>query len=110
MKLPSRIFATVTERDVDLLILEEFRSSARFRSWWLREVGLPELQRHHFIGAWHAYSTQFGESDVLLVVEDGGGRRYAVMMEDKIYAAPQPRQAERYVERGEQGRAAGLWA
>jgi hypothetical protein len=108
-EIPEEIFANVNERDIDLLILEELSASAPFRSWWLRRTRFRNPDQHTFIGAWHSYTTQTGQSDVLLVVENAVGKRYAVMIEDKIYAPPQPRQAERYAERGDAGIRDGLW-
>jgi hypothetical protein len=97
MGLPARTFATVTERDIDLLILEELASSTQFRSWWLKQSRIRNPDEHSLVGAWHSYPTQTGQSDVLLVVENAVGKRYALMIEDKIYAPPQPRQAERHL-------------
>lgn len=109
MPLPSHLFATVTERDIDLLVLEELTASAPFRSWWLSRTRFRNPDQHRLVGAWHSYTTQTGQTDVLLVVENAVGKRYAVMIEDKIYAPPQPRQAERYIEQGERGVREGLW-
>ena len=68
--LPTQAVATVFERDVDLLILEELSSSFPFRAWWLGKVGYKDPEHHKFVRAWHSIPDQAGESDLVFVVED----------------------------------------
>jgi hypothetical protein len=107
--LPSSTFRTVVERDIDLLLLEELRATKEFRTWWLTQLGVSYPESHEMIGAWHSYSTNVGESDVMFVTVDTAGRRHCVMIEDKIYAPPQPNQADRYRQRADDGVKKGLW-
>src|SRR5205823_4251015 len=95
---PDMILSSVSERDVDLLLLKEIWSSPHFRTWLLEQVGYEGARQHGLIAAWHSLSAETGESDLVMLVTDPTGRRCAVMIEDKIYAPPQPRQSERYKE------------
>jgi hypothetical protein len=73
--LPTQIVATVNERDIDLLILEEFAASSAFRSWWLSEVGYDAAESHQYVGVWHSLPDAAGESDLVLLVADHNGER-----------------------------------
>lgn len=87
---------TVQERDIDLLILEQLHLSPEFLSWLAGAVGVPGARLE---AARHSVVTSRGETDVLVTLRSGE-ERVAVMIEDKIGAPMQPRQAERYHERG----------
>jgi len=110
-ELPRTVFESLDERDIDLLVLEELHASPDFLSWWLERVGVVgEPLATKFIGAWHSVShPTLGESDLLLLVGDGNGKRYAVLTENKIDAPPQAQQGERYRQRGTAGVEDGLW-
>lgn len=93
-------FNDVTERDMDLLFLEEIVSSREFANIFLSKVGVEnavvietELSKT---------AVEFGESDmtILFSIE---GRKHAILIEDKIDAIAMPRQCERYFKRGELG-------
>jgi hypothetical protein len=87
-----RFLASVDERDVDLLLLEEFHVSDEFVAWFCTELGLSGVAPN---GAWHSVSDTDGESDLLLrVFRDG--RRLGVFIENKIGAPERDRQDERY--------------
>jgi len=95
----------VTERDIDLLLLEELNVSPSFSSWFYSVVtnsnNTPLCK-----GAWHSISdAALGESDLVVLFENGK----AVLIENKIDAVAQPEQALRYKARGEKGVKAGLW-
>ena len=101
----------VAERDIDLLLLEELHVSAAFRSWLLAEVFEPDVRCNKFLGAWHSVSDPaLGESDLIILLEDAGGSRTALLIENKIDAPPQPEQAARYRLRGQLGVEDGSWA
>ncbi len=104
MKHLSRLFpiGAARERDIDLLLVEEFCSSARFRSWFLEQTVSARFVAGKFVGAWHSVvHPSLGESDLEVAFEgpDKGGFR--LLIEDKIDAVAQPDQAERYRLRGE---------
>jgi hypothetical protein len=86
----------IAERDIDLLLLEEFVANADFREWFLGEVGLTNPQ--DLILAARSVPTSTGESDLELTLDDHGWLT-KVLIENKIDAILQPGQAERYAER-----------
>lgn len=98
-----RYLISVQERDIDLLLMEEFHVSEEFVSWFCGQLGLGRVRP---AGAWHSVSDAHGETDLLLcVVEDG--RRVGILIENKIGAPEQHLQAERYHLRGLKSREAG---
>ena len=90
-----------SERDLDLIQLEELHAANGYADWFADRIGLTD---HRFVSARHSVSATVngsgGETDLFVVFEKGG-KRTAVLIEDKISAAFTHRQAERYVERGE---------
>ena len=86
----------VAERDIDLLLLEEFVANLEFREWFLGEVGLA-IPNQLTLAA-RSVPTSTGESDLELTFENDG-RLTKILIENKIDANLQPRQAERYAER-----------
>lgn len=98
-----RYLETVAERDIDLLLMEEFQCDDRFGSWFCSLLGLTEVQPG---GAWHSVSDADGETDLLFRVSVDG-RRVGILIENKIAAPEQDRQAERYHLRGVRSREAG---
>jgi hypothetical protein len=98
-----RYLASVEERDIDLLLMEEFQISDEFVSWFCDAL---ELRGAKPAGAWHSVSDTDGESDLLLRVVVGE-QRVGVLIENKINAPEQDRQAERYHIRGVRSRESG---
>lgn len=88
----------VTERDIDLLLLEELVASAEFRDWFGIQSGLQMPQE--LDAAARSVLTSTGESD-LEVTYRRGEVRTRLLVENKIDAAFQQRQAERYAERAQ---------
>ena len=90
-----------SERDLDLVQLEELHAANGYAAWFGRRAG---LQDPDFLDAVHSVSGfaegRSGETDLLAFYREGG-TRIAVMIEDKVSAAFTHRQAERYVERGQ---------
>lgn len=97
----------IEERELDLLLLAGVHSSARLRSLFVEKI--TDLQQAEFIGAWRGVCANGGESDLLVLIRAADGRRIALMIEDKINALFQPRQAQRYRDRGEAGIKDGHW-
>ncbi|MCS0503501.1 PD-(D/E)XK nuclease family protein [Ancylobacter mangrovi] len=87
---------TPQERDVDLLLLEQFHVAPGFVTRFCAAVGLDDCA---FVSANHSVFRDNGETDVLLRVESPRGS-IAILIEDKIGAAMQPNQCARYHERG----------
>jgi hypothetical protein len=90
----------ISERDIDLLIIEEFAASKKFAALFLQRLSLEEyniLSISHSV--MHSY---LGESDITIVLRVGN-QRLAVLIENKISAIAMPQQYQRYVERGQEG-------
>lgn len=99
-------FLYLTERDIDLLLLEEFNVSALFAAWFYCRVFGRRNETPKCLGAWHSVTdSQFGESDLVVVY----GSSEAILVENKIDAPAQPEQAARYRLRGQAGINAGNW-
>lgn len=95
----------VVERDIDLLLLEEFNVNAEFASWFMSEA-FPNENKYESVGAWHSVSDpELGESDLIVLFDHG----FAVLIENKIDARVQARQGLRYIERGKKGVEDGMW-
>ena len=86
-----RYLASVAERDVDLLLMEEFHVSDAFVEWFCDQLGLNGVKP---AGAWHSLSDTDGESDLLLRIL-AGNKRIGVLTENKIAAPEQDEQDRR---------------
>jgi hypothetical protein len=95
--------ATVHERDIDLLLMEEFHVSPDFIAWFATRVGVLNAV---FEGAWHSVTEADGETDLLLRVASGSSR-IGILIENKVTASEQDRQDERYHLRAARAQNAG---
>ena len=87
-------FDTTLERDIDLLIMEEFVSDKDFAQLFLDAVGLNcDCIVKDVINS--KTDVALGESDVVIILEVNG-KRHAIHIEDKIDALAMPRQHDRY--------------
>lgn len=98
-----RYLSSVAERDIDLLLMEEFHVSDEFVRWFAAQVGEEGAVP---TGAWHSLSDTDGETDLLLRVRCGR-ERVGILIENKVNAPEQDGQAERYHLRGIRSREAG---
>lgn len=89
----------VSERDLDLFLLEEVVASDAFRSWFVSRIDLDPTAE--LIRAGRSVTTSTGESDLEFTYEDSDGRTIRVLVENKVDAMFQHRQPERYAERAE---------
>lgn len=104
------ILESVTERDVDLVLLEELHASPKFAAWLLDRTGVAGSAEYELITAAHSVThSQLGESD-LVALYGSNGDRLAILIENKIAAAAQPDQGARYLKRGAAGIEDGLWS
>jgi hypothetical protein len=100
----------VTERDIDLLFLEECHASVAFMRWLLERVWKQPSEGDIFLDAKHSVTDPvLGESDVVVRFRSADSKVVALLVENKIDAPPQPQQAERYRQRGEAGVQDGAW-
>jgi hypothetical protein len=107
--LNMNFIASVAERDIDLLVVEELRVNPEFATWLVARTWGPGLFEES-VGAWHSVTHgSSGESDIVFVFTTKAGARNAILVENKISAVAQPEQAERYRVRGDLGRVAGDW-
>jgi hypothetical protein len=86
----------VCERDIDLLLVEEFTATPAFLDWFAREIGLSG--RVELVTVDRSVTSSNGESDVELTVSTDGGT-VKVLIENKVDASFQPKQPERYRDR-----------
>jgi len=100
---------SVSERDIDLLVVEELESSEQFRAWLATRVYGTVIYKGP-IGAWHSVNDpKLGESDLIFLFTDETDGEAAILIENKIDAPPQPEQGQRYQQRGRKGEDEGLW-
>lgn len=96
-QMPPQIsVSSVSERDVDLLLLEEFVASIGFGRWFVGEVfsSVPPIET--CLTARRSVTQSNGESDLEILFQVNDGSRLLVMIENKVGARFQPLQAERY--------------
>ena len=99
----------ITERDIDLLLLEELTVNIEFQKWLSSRIFDEELFKSH-LGVWHSVSdAELGESDLLYIFKSENDEKFAILIENKIDAPPQPKQGFRYYLRGEKGVEDNKW-
>ncbi len=101
-----RYLQSVAERDIDLLLMEEFHVDPEFAKWFACLVGLGDHST--FDGAWHSLNDRDGETDLLLRVRCVD-QRVAILIENKIAAPEQSEQDLRYHLRGQRAQEAGRY-
>ena len=99
----------VSERDIDMVLVEELQSSKAFREWVATKVYGLDCYKEK-IGAWHSVSDpSLGESDIIFLFANTTDGTTAVLIENKISASAQPDQGNRYQKRGIAGQKNGWW-
>lgn len=99
----------VGEREIDYTIAQLLATSTQFRRWLVSQVA-PESGFEEYIGViTHASYAGEGESDIELGFLTQKGDRHVLLIENKINAAKQPDQTERYYNRGEVRVEQGCW-
>lgn len=92
--------AGVSERDVDLLLLEEFIASPAFGAWFVQQIIDPSVNVGECEDAQRSVTDSTGESDLEVTFANGYNERTRFLVENKVGAGLQPQQAERYRLRG----------
>lgn len=88
---------SILERDLDLLLLEEFNVNEQFCRWFTQELGLPDFNEMNI--AWRSITAfGLGETDILFSYGSEQGKVY-VLIENKLDASFQDAQFERYSKR-----------
>lgn len=104
------ILEVVRERDIDLLLLEEFHVCQQFLFWFVNRAYKDESSISKLINACHSLTdSHLGESDIAILFSNSNNEKCALLIENKIDAIPQPNQAKRYKERGLKGIKEGKW-
>ena len=98
---------SINERDLDLVLMIALHSSSAFRAALVKR--LADVPIAGFISARRGVYDQQGETDILLEIRTESGERLAILIEDKIDASFQPRQAQRCRVRGEMGQTRDNW-
>ena len=93
--------AGVSERDIDLLLLEEFQSSPLFQAWFVSQVIGVSVDLGVCVSAKRSVTHSTGESDLEVTFLDSNKSLVRLLIENKVDASLQPQQAERYRKRGE---------
>ncbi len=104
-----KFVASVAERDIDFLVLEELSVSIEFQEWLSSRIFNEAIYKSK-IGAWHSVSEAgLGESDLVFIFSGKDDQRNAILVENKVDAPPQKKQAYRYRLRGKKGVKEGYW-
>ena len=103
---------SIQEFWIDFLLEEEFRVDRGFARSFLAACN-STLNYLRTDQVTHSMSDKHGEADVVVLLsttrEPNRPERLALLIENKITAGFQPRQAERYRLRGEAGKSEDLW-
>ena len=97
------------ERDIDLLLAEEFSVHPAFASWVLSKTKFAGHEAE-VVDVHVSRADVQGESDLIVVFARPAGDRFALLIEDKLDAPLQPEQAERYRLRAEKEVSLGICA
>ena len=94
-------FYNIEERDTDFSIIKSFIENDKVRDLFFNQIGI----NGSITKIYHSYMDRennghMGESDIIIICENDK-ERFAIFIEDKIAADPQPSQSERYIDRAE---------
>lgn len=96
---------TLCERDMDMLLLESALTYPGFCQLLIDKTDLKG-KTFQVVAGELSKSDDLGESDITIVVEVDG-KKYGLLIEDKIDAIAMREQHDRYVRRGEKGKKNG---
>ena len=92
-------FGTVCERDMDILFLNAFTNDEGFLRLFIDKSDLEKTD-YDIEEIYLSKSDKDGESDITVILNHDG-RRFGLLIEDKIDAIDMPDQPERYQKRGQ---------
>ena len=95
----------VSERDIDLYIINKFLNDSKFKELFLKKIN---CQNYQVCKCLHSLSDENGESDITIILENDN-RKIGLLIEDKINAIAMPKQYERYILRAEKQKHEGLF-
>lgn len=102
-------FETVGEHEVDFSVAQLLESSDSFRRWFVSQANSTTECDEYLGAALHATYAGQGESDIEFGFRTDAGNRHIVLIENKIDAAKQPDQVNRYYNRGQFRVEGGDW-
>jgi hypothetical protein len=105
---PLKFHRSIQEFWIDFLLEEEFRSDPGFARLFAAASGFVE-DGARITNVTHSLNDDHGEADLVVELTIDEGCRCALLIENKINAAFQPLQAQRYRDRGDTGIATGRW-
>lgn len=94
------ILESVRERDIDLLLIEEFSVNVDFVNFFLSKLYNKNIIVNEMIAYHSVTDSEFGESDMILSYKINQQQRF-LLIENKIGANAQKQQALRYLKRAE---------
>ena len=94
------MLSSVVERDIDLIFVQLIETAPEFRRWFIDQLN-EEIEVEQYLGVRHSNERDSGESDIEIETQTATGESHIILVENKIDASMQERQAERYFERGE---------
>ena len=77
--------AGISERDIDLLLLEEFQSATGLEDWFVAQTLGLSVRLGEGVSADRSVSQSTGESDLEIVFSDQGGTT-CLLIENKVNA------------------------
>ena len=94
-------FYNIEEKDTDFSIIRSFIENERVRDLFYKQIGISGS----IVKIYHSLIDKEsdghdGESDIVIICENNN-ERFAIFIEDKIAADPQPSQCKRYIDRAE---------
>jgi hypothetical protein len=96
------------ERDIDIMLAEEFAVSPEFAAWFLKQTKKFAKTEAKFVEVCVSKSDSTGESDLVVRFDTPeSNSRFALLIEDKIDAPLQPEQEGRYRRRAEAEKSRG---
>lgn len=100
------VFESVSERDVDLLLMDQFASNPSFARFFMDKI---KIEGYWVEELYHSLTdVSLGESDITVVFANEKNR-HGLLIENKIDALAQPEQYTRYLKRGRKQVEAGLF-
>src|SRR5436305_182566 len=92
------ILTHVSERDMDLLFVEEIENSQSFREFLLHQAGITTADHtgHRVQHSVERTGEGYGETDIEVNFELENGQKIAILFENKIDSPFTPNQAKRY--------------
>ena len=96
-------YSYISERDIDLVLIEELNCSSNFRKWFLNIIkktkGIKHFSSNKNIDIFHSTGRKdsvTGETDIEINITDNSGVKLILLLENKIDASFQKNQPQRY--------------